>query len=193
MTQNRRLRRRCAPGFGAIPSSEGTPPTRVSTASPDPAVDFQRRLAAIEVRLRDLARRRLEGTTDADPGTGERWDAGQVWAHLGEFIPYWIAQCERVLAAESVDPVPFGRTKANPDRIAAIERDRNRGSTALWHDVREDLNDLRAFLRSVTARGWQARGLHPTLGVLTVSRIVEQLLIGHIEEHASQLEGLRSR
>ena len=165
----------------------------MSTAPPDPGIDFQRRLAAIEGRLRDLARRRLEGTTDADPGTGERWDAGQVWAHLGEFIPYWIAQGERVLAAESADPVAFGRTKANPDRIAAIERDRNRGATALWHDVREDLNDLRAFLGSVVSRGWEVRGLHPTLGVMTISRIVEEFLIGHLEEHANQLEALRTR
>ncbi len=156
------------------------------------APDFQRRLAAIEARLRELTHSQLAGTTPADPATGERWDAGQVWAHLGEFIPYWIAQAERVLAAGSADPVPFGRTKASPERIAAIERDRHRAATALWHDLREDLNDLRAFLGSVGDRGWQVRGLHPTLGVMPVSRIVDEFLIGHLEEHARQLEGLRS-
>jgi hypothetical protein len=165
----------------------------MSSAAPDPAADFQRRLADLEVRLRDLSRRRLEGTTEPDPTTGERWDAGQVWAHLGELIPYWIAQCERVLATESADPVPFGRTKSNPERLEAIERDRNRGATTLWHDVREDLNDLRALVAGVSPRGWQVRGTHPTLGVMTVSRIVEHFLVGHIEEHAAQLESLRSR
>ncbi|HYA00859.1 MAG TPA: hypothetical protein VEK76_10980 [Candidatus Binatia bacterium] len=165
----------------------------MSTAPPDPATDFQQRLSAVEGRLRDLARRRLEGRTEPDPGTGERWDAGQVWAHLGEFIPYWIAQAERVLAAASASPVPFGRTKANPERIEAIERDRNRGTTALWHDVREDLNDLRAFLASVSDRAWRVRGLHPTLGVMPISQIVDRFLIGHLEEHATQLENLRPR
>lgn len=157
------------------------------------AADFQSRLAAVEARLRDLTHSRLAGATPPDPGSGERWDAGQVWAHLGEFIPYWIAQAERVLAAGSADPVPFGRTKASPERIAAIERDRHRAATALWHDLREDLNDLRAFLSGVGERGWQVRGLHPSLGVMPVSRIVDEFLIGHLEEHADQLEELRTR
>jgi hypothetical protein len=164
----------------------------MSTTPADLAADFQVRLATVEARLRELTRTRLSGTTAPDPTTGERWDAGQVWAHLGEFIPYWIAQAERVLAVGSADPVPFGRIKANPERIAAIERDRHRAATALWHDLREDLNDLRAFLSSVSERGWQVRGLHPTRGVMPVSRIVEEFLIGHLEEHADQLEALRS-
>jgi hypothetical protein len=164
----------------------------MSIPSADIGTAYQHRLAAVEARLRELTHSRLTGSTPPDPMTGERWDAGQVWAHLGEFIPYWIAQAERVLAAGSADPVPFGRTKANPERLAAIERDRHRAPTALWHDLREDLSDLRAFLSSVNERGWQVRGLHPTLGVMPVSRIVEEFLIGHLEDHAAQLEGLRS-
>ena len=171
------------------PSDPGAP----APQPPDPAADFVRRLGAVEVRLRDLARRRLEGRTPPDPATGEEWDPGQIWAHLGEFIPYWIAQAERVLAAESPGPVPFGRTKASAERIEAIERDRHRGATALWHDVREDLNDLRAFLGSVADRGWSVRGLHPTLGVMPVSQIVDRFLINHLEEHADQLESLRAQ
>jgi hypothetical protein len=163
----------------------------MTPTSPDPADEFQRRVAAVSGRLRDLSREQLEGRTSPDPTSGERWGAGQVWAHLAEFIPYWIAQAERVLAAESSDPVPFGRTRANPERVAAIERDQHRGTTALWHDVREDLNDLRAFLGEITAQGWQARGLHPVQGVMPISQIVEEMLIGHLEEHAAQLESLR--
>lgn len=164
----------------------------MSTA-PDPASDFERRLAAVRARLQELAHQRLEGLTSPDPGTGERWDAARVWAHLEELIPYWISQAEKVLAGQGADPVPFGRTASNAARIGAIEQDRQRGVTALWHDVREDLNDLRAFLRGVPDRGWQARGLHPTRGVMTVEEIAEEMLLGHIEEHAAQLETLRGR
>jgi hypothetical protein len=163
----------------------------VNSTSPDPEAEFQRRLAAVEVRLRDLSQRRLEGLADPDPTTGERWEAGQIWAHLAEFIPYWIAEAERVLAEDSADPVPFGRTRSNPERSAAIERDRHRGTTALWHDIREDLNDLRAFLGEISERGWRARGLHPLQGAMPVSQIVEEMLVGHLEEHASQLERMR--
>jgi len=164
----------------------------MSPASPEQETEFQRRLAAVGARLRDLAQRRLDGLTDPDPASGERWEAGQVWAHIAEFIPYWIAQAEKVLAAESPDPVPFGRTRTNPERAAAIERDRHRGTPPLWHDIREDLNDLRAFLAEIPEHGWRVRGLHPALGIMPVVQIVEQMLVGHLEEHAAQLERLCS-
>jgi hypothetical protein len=164
----------------------------VNPTFPDPPADFRRRLSAVEVRLRDLSRRRLDGRTPPDPATGERWDAGQIWAHLADFVPYWISQAERVMAADSPDPVPFGRARASADHIAAIERDRHQGSNALWHDVKEDLNDLRAFLGDISDRAWLTKGLHPTRGVMTVSQLIEELLIGHLEHHATQLEGLRA-
>jgi hypothetical protein len=96
----------------------------VNSLHPDPAADFLQRLAAVEVRLRDLSRKRLDGRTDPDSATGESWDAGQIWAHLADFVPYWISQVERVLAADSPDPVPFGRARANADH-PAMERDRS--------------------------------------------------------------------
>ena len=166
-------------------------PASVNPSSPSPAADLQRRLTAVEARLRALAQKPLEGRTEPDPETGERWDAGQVWAHVAEFIPYWIAQTERVLAAESADPVPFGRTRASADRVDAIERDRNRGASSLWHDIREDLNDLRALVDEIPENRWRVRGLHPTRGPMPVSQIVEEMLVSHLEEHASQLEHLR--
>ena len=162
----------------------------MNSTSPDPTADFLRRLAAVEVRLRDLSRRRLDGRTDPDPNTGESWDAGQIWAHLADFVPYWISQAERVLAADSPDPVPFGRARASADHIAAMERDRHQGPNALWHDEKEDLNDLRAFLGDISGRAWQTKGVHPTRGMMTIHQLIEELLIGHLEHHATQLEGL---
>ena len=165
----------------------------MSFPAPDPAPELLRRLDSAEARLRDLARTQLAGRTDPDPTTGEQWDGGQIWAHVGELIPYWIAEAERVIAAGSPDPVPFGRTKANPERLEAIERDRNRAATAIWHDVREDVSDLRALLREIPVNGWRVRGLHPTRGPMTVHEMVEEFLISHLEEHATQLEGLAAR
>jgi hypothetical protein len=164
----------------------------VNSPLPDPAADFVRRLAAVEIRLRDLSRKRLEGRTDPDPANGESWDAGQIWAHLADFVPYWISQVERVLAADSPDPVPFGRARANADHTAATERDRHQGPNALWHDAKEDLSDLRALLGDISDRAWQTKGVHPTRGVITVQQLIEELLIGHLEHHATQLEGLRA-
>jgi hypothetical protein len=131
--------------------------------------------------------------TSADPESGERWDRGQVWAHMSEFIPYWIAQAAPVLRGQpSGEPVPFGRTKADPERIGAIERDRRDAVSTLWSHVQSDIAVLRGFLGEMEPGQWEIRGLHPTLGPMTVDEQVERFLVGHLEQHAGQLEGMGS-
>ena len=61
---------------------------------------IRERLGRVERRLADHAARPLPATlTDPDPGAEERWEAGQVWAHLAEFPGYWLEQVRAVLAA----------------------------------------------------------------------------------------------
>ncbi|MDQ1423144.1 MAG: histidinol-phosphate aminotransferase, partial [Acidimicrobiaceae bacterium] len=82
-----------------------------------------RRVASVLDRL-DAAIDRLAahavapgaGQTDPDPPTGERWDAGQVFAHVGEIGGYWQGQWNAVIDAGAVGPVPFGRTKRDAQR-----------------------------------------------------------------------------
>jgi len=149
------------------------------------------RLEAVEARLVAHAAAPLpSGLTDPDPGASERWEAGQVWAHLAEFVPYWHAQIQRVLTAPLGEPVPFGRTKGSPERIAAIERDRRTAPEELLRRVRAGIADLRATLEALPPEAWAARGLHPTVGEMPLPRILEWFEIGHLEEHADQLDGL---
>lgn len=130
------------------------------------------------------------GLTDADRATGERWERGQVWAHLAEFVPYWIVQARTVIDGYRGDPVPFGRTKADAGRIAAIERDRRTPVAVLGARVQDDIVQARVFLRSLPVTAWEARGLHSTLGVMSLERILDEFIVGHLEEHAAQLDGL---
>lgn len=157
--------------------------------------DYLARLDAVEVRFAaEAAAEPPSGAlTGADPESGERWDRGQVWAHLSEFIPYWIAQAGPVRHGQpSGESVPFGRTKADPERIEAIERDRREPVSALWEDTRSDIGGLRAFLGTVQPDEWDMRGLHPTRGVMTLDQAVEMFLVGHLEQHADQLEEMRN-
>lgn len=157
----------------------------------DHAARFASRLAHLAPRLaRHAQAAPPAGLTDPDPETGERWDWGQVWAHLAEFVPYWLRQARSVLAAGAEEPVPFGRTKADPDRIAAIERDRDVPPLELWERLKGHLADLRVFLEHTPPEGWECRGLHPTLGVMELVEVVERFLVGHLEEHLVQLDGL---
>jgi hypothetical protein len=155
--------------------------------------DYIARLNAVEARLAAAAAAESPpgSLTGADADTGERWERGQVWAHLSEFIPYWIAQAGPVLSNENAgEPTPFGRTKRDPERIGAIERNRNEPVPVLWDDTRADIAELRAFLGTMTPEQWTIKGRHPTKGTTTVDELVQEFLVGHLEEHADQLEGL---
>jgi threonine dehydratase len=149
------------------------------------------RMARVERRLVEHAAQPLpSGLTDPDPGAEERWQAGQVWAHLAEFPAYWLAQLRDVLDRYRGEPVPFGRTKADEGRIAAIERERHTDPAELLARVRRNLAEVRAALESLPTDSWEARGQHPTLGPMTLPQIVERFIVGHLEEHADQLDGL---
>lgn len=149
------------------------------------------RLADAERRLSEHADGPLpSGLTDPDPGAEERWEAGQVWAHLAEFPAFWLGQVRHVVARSDEQPVPFGRTKTDPDRLAAIERDRHADPRALLERVRIALAELTDEMRRLPADAWRVRGIHARLGEMSVERIVEHFLVEHLEEHADQLDGL---
>src|ERR1700692_2825408 len=153
------------------------------------------RLDAVEARLAAAAATEPPpgALTGADPDSGERWDRGQVWAHLSEFIPYWIVQAGPVLQGQvSEAPVRFGRTKGGPGGIGAIECDRREPVSVLWAGARADIASLRAFLGSIEPDQWEIHGLHPALGQMTVDELVEMFLVGHLEQHADQLAEMRS-
>ena len=153
-----------------------------------------RRLAAVQRRLIEHAARPLPaGLTDPDPGASERWEAGQVWAHLAEFPGYWLDQFRRVLAghaAGGTDPTPFGRTTTDAGRIAAIEQERRTDPAELLRRVTLQIDEMATTLRSLPADAWNVRGLHPSIGEMVLPTMVDRFVLGHLEEHADQLDGL---
>lgn len=161
------------------------------------AAPYLARLAAVRARLARHARTGAHaGLTGADPATGERWEAGQVWAHLAEFQGYWVDQLRGLLVARAAgvpEPIPFGRTKADPQRAAAIERDRGQAPAELHARVERDAAATEAFVRDLATDEWRAVGLHPTLGPMPLPTVVDRFLVGHLEEHADQLDELASR
>ena len=88
-----------------------------SSASMSITDDYLARLDAVERRLAAAAAAEPPpgALTGADAETGEQWERGQVWAHLSEFIPYWIARgragapgsafgCPRAIRADQARP-----------------------------------------------------------------------------------------
>lgn len=165
----------------------------MSDATGTPFDDFLARIDAGESELRRAAAGGPKGgLTAADPATGERWEAGQVWAHLAEFVPYWIAQARTVIDPPNEEPVKFGRVKTDEGRLSAIERRRTEAVGVLAAATAGDVRALRSFVREVESipGAWLRTGLHSKLGEMTIVRIVEEFLVGHIEEHLRQLSEL---
>jgi DinB superfamily len=126
-----------------------------------------------------------DALTDPDPDSGERWDRGQVLAHVAEMLPYWAQQAELVAAGEQVE---FGRVKSDPGRIGAIERDRSEDPQRLLGRVDEGVAVVLALLDRLDDQALASTGRHRTLGEMTVAQIVDRFLVDHLEEHADQLD-----
>lgn len=152
------------------------------------------RLDAVERRLVEHASAATpRGLTDPEPDSGERWEAGQVWAHLAEFPAYWLDQVESVLERArggEQGPIPFGRTKTDLSRIAAIERDRAASREMLLDRTRDGIARAREAIRSLPAEAWETAARHPTRGELKAGAILRQFVVEHLEEHAAQLDSL---
>jgi len=148
------------------------------------------RLDAVLERLRAHVDAEHAGRTRSDPGGTERWDAGQVWAHMAEFGDYWLAQLKVVLDARSDEPVPFGRVKSDPVRIAAIEDGRARSPEEQLATIERSAGELRAVLIALTDADWERVGVHSKLGEMTIDRQFDEFHIGHYEQHADQLDSI---
>jgi DinB family protein len=153
---------------------------------------------ALLARMADAERRLVEhasaptpsGLTEPDPDGEERWEAGQVWAHVAEFPGYWLDQVERVVKLGAHQPVPFGRVKTDAGRVGAIERDRHESPDDLLARARASLARATEVARALSPEAWTVRGAHPVRGEMTVQQIIERFLVEHLEEHAEQLDRL---
>ena len=154
--------------------------------------DFLARLDAVNERVRAYAEAEPPaGLTEPDPGADERWEAAQVWAHMAEFVGYWREQAQMVAGEYAGEPVPFGRVKTDPGRLAAIEVGRHEPIARLAQRVHDAIAELRRYLAGLTAAEWSAVGVHQRRGEMDVEAIVEEFVLRHLDEHLAQLDGLR--
>jgi DinB superfamily len=155
--------------------------------------NFATRLDDVEKRLdARVAAAAPTGLTEPDPGGTERWEAGQVWSHMAEFVPYWKGQVESIIGAFDGAPVPFGRLKDDPGRLSGIEMGRHEAIGQMGAQVHDSIEELKAYLGGLTSAEWNAVGLHAVRGEMDVESIVGRFVVSHLEEHADQLDLLAS-
>lgn len=141
-------------------------------------------------RLRKHAATDHDGLTRPVPGEHEQWETAQVWAHLAEIGDYWQLRLNEILDAASETPREFGRTRHDQGRIDAIEIGRGRDVAEQIETIERSADRLRVLLAELSDADWGRIGLHPTLGEMSIDDQLERFHIGHLEEHADQLDEL---
>ncbi|MBI3751034.1 MAG: DinB family protein [Chloroflexi bacterium] len=115
------------------------------------------------------------------------WGPPELLAHVEEFLPYWMGEIERVLAAPAEAPASFGRIATDPLRIGVIGRDRSLPLRELVARIRSEGARVASRLDELTEAEAARVGTHPTRGELTVREMLEPFLVGHLEGHVVQL------
>jgi hypothetical protein len=153
--------------------------------------DVEARLAAASDRLGGLRPALREGEPWAlaarfDHAPEASWGPPEVLAHLGEMLPYWLGEAERILDATGGPPA-FGRTATDGVRLAIIERDRSLPAHELEARVQVAIERWRRRWAELDDASRARSGMHPVRGTLTVADVATRLVAGHLEDHLDQL------
>lgn len=127
----------------------------------------------------------LAVTFGAEPEAA--WGPRELLAHVGEMLPYWLGELERVVHG-SPEPVEFGRLQVDVLRIGTIERDRTLPIEHLFTRIDTGMRDWLERLPTLTQAERARRGLHPRHGEVPAEFILERNVLEHSEEHIVQLE-----
>jgi hypothetical protein len=125
-----------------------------------------------------------------DFGTGPEasWGPREVLAHLVEMLPFWLGELERVVDGDGTTPVAFGRIADDAVRIGMVGRERTLPMRVLFARLDSAIVAWLDRLPTLTEADRAMVGLHPRLGEMAVGQIADRFVIGHLEEHVTQLE-----
>jgi len=144
----------------------------------------QRLEQATELIAQTLREPKVAYRVRTAPGTNE-WSAMQVMGHVTEMLPYWLHHTKALIAAS--EPYTFGRTHADPERLAGVERGSVSDPEEVLRQMREQVAAISAFIRTLTPEQRAKTGTNVTRGEMSVADIVERNMVAHAEEHLGQV------
>ena len=146
---------------------------------------LRRRTRAARERFRALPVSTPDLQGPPDPKSGERWDRYNILGHVAEVLPFWVGQLEVAMAGQ-----PFGRLPGSTDRQQAVDQGREVGETALRERIDSGFETLQRFLDRLESSDLERKVTMRGRGEETVGWALENLLVGHAEEHCNQLAEL---
>ena len=116
------------------------------------------------------------------PGPDD-WTTAEVTGHVSEAPVTFATHIRRVAERPGA---AVGRAPDDPGRLAAVARLGDAGPAEGAQLVRRGVREACDILRTIPAEGWQARGMHPQLGEITVTEMAERAILGHVRGHLAQ-------
>jgi hypothetical protein len=147
---------------------------------------MRRRIVVARARLRALLPASSDHEPPADPKTGERWDRLNILGHMSEFGTFWSHELSAALAGAP----EFGRMPGSTERQEAVAGGAMRGEAALKRQVARGIEEMLAMLGQVQPADLERPVVMRGRGEVTVRWALENLLVGHLEEHCAQLYAL---
>jgi hypothetical protein len=153
-------------------------------------VVMRSRLMAARARLERLPLANHLDTGPTDPATGESWHRGNVLGHMNEMTDYWIVQLRNAAAGSK----EVGRNEEGyKSRRHGIDRGNVATEAELKVAVDGGIGRVIELLDTFSAADLQREVVYHSRDGdrdARIGELLESLLVGHVEEHVSQLAGL---
>ena len=128
----------------------------------------------------------------AAPGENE-WTVLQVLGHCAEMIPYWLAQCRRLIESSGAEPPQIGRAADDPGRLAGVERGARGNPDELLAQLEAETQKGAAAIRAFSDEERAKKATSPRWGEIAVADIVERFIVVHAGEHLEQIRAALRR
>lgn len=159
----------------------------------DDSHDLQALRERVAAARADLARLPVEGDRGAgpvDPATGEAWHRGNVLGHMSEMLDYWTDQIQRATEGSAT----MGRDERGAAlRRQGIEQGNGRSEIELRQAVDQKIGRVLVLMAAMTPDDLERTvDFHNREGnrPARVGELLQNLVVGHLEEHVQQLSGL---
>ena len=162
----------------------------------DDSHDLQAMRERVAAARADLARTRIpedRGAGPVDPATGEAWHRGNVLGHMSEMLDYWTAQIQGAIKGSAT----IGRDEQGAAlRRQGIDQGNGLSEVELRRAIDQKIGRILVLMAAMSPEDLERTvDFHNREGNRTarVGELFQNLVVGHLEEHVSQLAGLDSQ
>lgn len=146
---------------------------------------MRKRVVVARARLRALLPASADHEAPPDPQTGERWDRLNILGHMAEFPSFWSGQLTEALHGSE-----FGRVPGSTSRMEAVRGGSAVGEAALKRQTARGIEEVLKLLQRLEGEDLDRTLVMRGRGEVTLRWALENLLVGHLEEHCDQLYAL---